>query len=103
MIQHYNPALPEDYEPITFGAYGVLPAETNVWYEYRVDHRQAMHVFSALTETAPDVTWPIYYGNKETFTDEHGVFDVQEAELYCMGIDPDVRESEILKRKYRDA
>ena len=80
----------------------MLPPETNVWYDFRVDHRQAGHVLSALIFTAPDVVYPVYYGNKETFTDEHGVFDVQEAERYCRAVDSDVLEYEIFQRRFRN-
>ena len=102
LMQKYEPPL-EDLEPLTFGGYGALPRETNTWYEFRVDHRQAGLVLAALTMTSPGVTYPIYYGNKERFTDEHGVFDVQEADRYCSAVDPDVVESEIYQRKFRDA
>ena len=81
-----------------FGGYGILPPETNVWYDFRVDYYQAGKVVDALHYVAPDVTWPFWYGNKERFTDEDGVFDVQECDRYCRGVDPDVKESEIFKR-----
>jgi hypothetical protein len=32
---------PAGTEEFTFGGYGVLPLETNVWYDSRVDHRYA--------------------------------------------------------------
>ena len=99
-IQHYvrPPAGTEDF---TFGEYGVLPRETNVWYDFRVDYRQAQKVHAALTENSPEVIFPIYFGNKETFTDENGVFNVAEAQRYCIGVDPDVQESEIYLKKFR--
>ena len=83
-----------------FGGYGILPPETNVWYDFRVDYHQTGKVEAALLFVAPNVTWPFWYGNKERFTDEDGVFDVQECDRYCNGVDPDVKESEIFKRKY---
>ena len=102
LMQRYV-KVAEGTEPLTFGAYGVLPRETNTWYDFRVDRRQAGRVVAALTITSPEVTYPIWYGNKERFTDEHGVFDVQETDRYCNAVDPDVKESEIIQRKFRDA
>ena len=53
-----------------------------------------------MTITSPEVVYPIYYGNKERFTDEKGVFDVEEADRWCMAVDSDVRESELFLRKF---
>lgn len=102
LMQSYNPPL-GGQEPLTFGGYGALPRENDTWYDFRVDHRHAGLVLAALTITSPGVTYPIWYGNKERFTDENGVFDVLEAERYCRAEDPDVRESEIYLRKFRAA
>lgn len=100
LVQHFN-ERPDGQDDFTFGDYGVLPAERNVWYSYRVKYQDAPEVTAALSMTSPEVTYPIYYGNKEHFTDEHGVFDVTEATRYCRAEDADVVESDILKRKFR--
>ena len=87
-------------EKFPFGGYGMLPQETNVWYDFRVNRRGAWTVFADLSHTSPDVTYPIYFGSKDSFTDENGVFDVREAGRYCKASDPVVRESEIYQRKF---
>ena len=99
LIQHYVEP-PAGTEQLVFGGYGVLPKETNVWYDFRVDYRQAGKVMASLTETTPEIIFPIYFGNKEIFTNEDGVFDVEEATRYCRAKDPDVLESEIYQRKF---
>jgi hypothetical protein len=66
---------PAGTEEFTFGGYGVLPRETNVWFDFRVDIRHAERIIAALSYISPEVTYPFYYGNKERFTDENGVFD----------------------------
>ena len=102
LMQKYvqPPAGTEDF---IFGEYGVLPQQTNVWYDFRVDHRHAGKVEAALCFTAPNVTFPFWYGNKERFTGEDGVFDVPECYRYCNASDPDVVESEIFQRIFRNA
>ena len=84
-----------------FGGYGLLPQETNVWYDFRVYPRQAAKAEVALLHVSPEVSYPFWYGNKERFTDENGVFDVEEADRYSIGVDPDVTESEIFQRKFQ--
>lgn len=99
LIQHYVEP-PAGTDELTFGGYGVLPKKTNVWYDFRVDYRQAGKVIASLIETTPQVIFPIYFGNKETFTNEEGVFDVAEATRYCRAEDPDVLESDIYLRQF---
>ena len=84
-----------------FGGYGLLPQEKNVWYNFRVYPRQAAKAEVALLHVSPEVSYPFWYGNKERFTDENGVFDVEEADRYSIGVDPDVTESEIFQRKFQ--
>ena len=67
-----------------FYAKGPPPVEgvslkSDSWYLYRIRYQDAFDICAALTETAPDVTYPVYFGRKEEFTDEDGVFDVQKA------------------------
>ncbi|QIX02299.1 hypothetical protein AMS68_007816 [Peltaster fructicola] len=99
LVQKYY-TLPEDCDALTFGGYGALPPERNVWYDFRVDHRYAGKVIAALTEVSPEVAYPIYYGNKDRFTNSDGVFDVQEADRFCRAEDADVKRSDIYRRKF---
>ena len=61
LVQCFN-RVGDGAEDLTFGDYGVLPAERNVWYSFRIAYRYAPQVTAALLETAPDVIYPIYYG-----------------------------------------
>ncbi|KAF2716566.1 hypothetical protein K431DRAFT_298562 [Polychaeton citri CBS 116435] len=79
------------YEPLEFGRYGALPAAANVRYDFRINYCQAGNILAALQHVAPDVTYPTYCGNKDKFMDEHGVFDVCEADRFCMAEAPDVK------------
>ncbi|KAF2719309.1 hypothetical protein K431DRAFT_331304 [Polychaeton citri CBS 116435] len=96
LIQIYN-GLPEGCEPLIFGRYGELPPERDVWYDFRIDYHQAAVLSAGLTMVTPEIAYPIYYENKERFTDEHGVFDVREASRFGSNRDPDVKEADLLE------
>ena len=84
-----------------FGGYGLLPPEKNVWCDFRVHVRDAAKAELALIHVSPNVSYPCWFGNKERFTDENGVFNVDEADRYSIGEDEDVRESEIFQRRFQ--
>ncbi|EEP77045.1 predicted protein [Uncinocarpus reesii 1704] len=92
LMCHYN-YLRDPGDGLEFGDFGVLPREPNVWYDFRIDYRGAHMVCVALHYVPPDLSYPAYFGCKEKFTDEHGVFDVQKALRY--GLDPDGSETQV--------
>lgn len=64
---------------VEFPRYGLLPQHPYAWHHYRIDTRHAPVAYAALLFTEPDVTYPVYFGRKEEFTDEQGVFDTTRA------------------------
>ncbi|KAK9415893.1 hypothetical protein SUNI508_10022 [Seiridium unicorne] len=75
---------------LEFPSYGTLPPEENTWYSFRVPYKDAFTLVAALTETAFDVAYPVYFGRKEEFTNEEGVFEVRRAEEAAAGKDQGV-------------
>jgi hypothetical protein len=89
LIQYYARDMdpPEPY--LEFPGFGVLPKKRNIWYDYRIDYKDAAQVHASLQHVSPDCSYPTYFGRKEQLTDEHGVFNVAKATLFCEGKDPD--------------
>ena len=86
LMQKYNRG-----EPIhEFGRYGILPPEGDTWYDFRIDHKRADEIWSALSHGAFNCVYPVYFGLKEELTDKNGVFDVARAERLTAGEDPGV-------------
>ncbi|KAK9772693.1 hypothetical protein AB5N19_14294 [Seiridium cardinale] len=85
IMQFFNQKPGLDFPP-----YGTLPPEENVWYSFRIPYKDAFALVAALTETALDVAYPIYFGRKEEFTNEQGVFEVHRAEVAAAGKDQGV-------------
>ena len=85
--------LPEDAgDPgpaFNFPKFGVLPKESNLWYDFRVDYTESVDVIVCLNYVSPDGVYPVYFGLKEELTDERGVFDVVRARRLVRGEDPD--------------
>lgn len=72
-----------------FGGSEKLPRETHKWYEFRVHYQEVFTVQVALkSDLPPDISYPIYHGRKEELTNEHGVFDVSQAEQLLKGGHP---------------
>lgn len=82
LMSHFYPKMDP---PLEFGRYGELPKEGDTWYDYRIEYERAADLDAALTTTAPDCTYPVYFGLKEELTDEHGVFDVARATRLSSG------------------
>ncbi|KAI2615877.1 hypothetical protein GGR54DRAFT_253567 [Hypoxylon sp. NC1633] len=72
------------------GIDGLLPPEEDKWYAFRVPYQKASKLHADLMYTAPDVTYPTYFGRKEELTDENGVFDVDRAVRLSIGEEADV-------------
>jgi hypothetical protein len=64
--------------------FGVLPPRVNTWYDYRVDYAHYPTVETSLLHGAWEAVYPTYFGRKDDFTDERGVFNVAEAERYIL-------------------
>ena len=71
--------------PIEFGEFGILPRERNIWYVFRVDHKDAVEVFISLRYGPIDSAYPTYFGRTAELTDERGIFDVTKATWYIQG------------------
>lgn len=67
--------------------YGVLPPKADSWWDFRVQAGHASRVIAALNFVEPDVSFPRYFGRKEEFTDENGVFDAEKADRDMDGKD----------------
>lgn len=92
--------LVQDFQPnddvtMPFGKYGRLPPKPGHWVSFRIEHSKAFDLASAVKMVSPDITWPVYYGNKERLTDDQGVFDVDEAERLIRVHDPEVYDYDI--------
>lgn len=64
---------------------GLLPQEENKWYAFRVHYQKLPQLHADLMFTAPDVSYPAYFGHKEELTDENGIFDVDRAVKLSIG------------------
>jgi hypothetical protein len=62
-----------------FPKFGHMPAQRDYWYDYRVDYKDTYQIYVSLSYTNPGIVYPSYFGKKEQFTDENGVFDVAKA------------------------
>ncbi|RAO73002.1 uncharacterized protein BHQ10_009014 [Talaromyces amestolkiae] len=80
LMSHYVP--PDPGTPIRFPPFGVLPRERDTWYNYRVEFSYAPFLQVAFYFSPKELFYPAYFGRKEDFTDERGVFNVAEAELF---------------------
>ncbi|CAI6334247.1 unnamed protein product [Periconia digitata] len=60
--------------------YGVLPPESDTWWDYRILPEHIQNVVACLEFVASDVSFPVYIGRKDEFTDENGVFDAEKAD-----------------------
>lgn len=85
IMQFFNQKPGLDFPP-----YGILPPKENVWYSFRIPYKDAFTLVAALTATAFDVAYPIYFGRKEEFINEQGVFEVHKAEIAAAGKDEGV-------------
>ncbi|ETS83890.1 hypothetical protein PFICI_05766 [Pestalotiopsis fici W106-1] len=80
MMQFFNKKPGIDFPP-----YGILPPEEEAWYSFRIPAKDAFTLVAALTETALDVAYPVYFGRKDEFTNEQGVFEVHRADNAAAG------------------
>jgi hypothetical protein len=69
-----------DLEPVEFPNYGILPRKRNTWYPFRVSYKEARQIVTMVNSITPDVSYPICFGLKDKFTDEHGVFHLDKAQ-----------------------
>lgn len=80
LMSHYvqpDPGTPERFPP-----FGALPRKTDTWYNYRVEFSYAPILDVQFNYCPPECWYPAYFGRKEDFTDERGVFNVAEAERF---------------------
>ncbi|KAI4596882.1 hypothetical protein KJ359_004791 [Pestalotiopsis sp. 9143b] len=80
VMQFFNKKSGMDFPP-----YGTLPPEENAWYSFRIPYKSTFTLVAALTETAFDVAYPVYFGRKEEFTNAQGLFEVDRAESAAAG------------------
>lgn len=86
LLTHYARALTTDEPIYEDDEFGVPPREQAIWYDYRIDYRQAIEAITSLTMHEPYKTfYPTYFGRKETLTDQNGIFDVARAALTWWG------------------
>lgn len=72
-----------DYPGIEFQEWGVLPREArehDAWVDFKVDYRKTETVVTSILYVSPGLSYPAYFGHKEDFTDENGVFNIEKAE-----------------------
>jgi hypothetical protein len=78
------------YHPgIEFEDWGFLPREArehNAWVDFRVDYRKVDVAVTSIEYVSPGVSYPAYYGHKQDFTDENGVFNTDKAEEHILTI-----------------
>ncbi|KAH8702319.1 hypothetical protein BGW36DRAFT_356445 [Talaromyces proteolyticus] len=84
-IQFYSRLDP----PLEFEGFGALPREVKTWHDFRVDYKDARTVYTSLYFGPFGAVYPAYFGRKEEFTDEHGIFDVAKAERALLSHGPD--------------
>jgi hypothetical protein len=58
---------------------------TKHWYDFRVAPENTPKVLVSLRFTEPDIMCPRYFGRKDEFTDENGVFDAVKADRDVLG------------------
>ncbi|KAF2095296.1 hypothetical protein NA57DRAFT_79785 [Rhizodiscina lignyota] len=88
LLQYYAQQLDPPYEdPIEYEKFGPLPPKLNVWYDFRIDYKDAFTVIASLTEGPFETMHPTYFGLKDELTDERGIFNVAEAEFLLSGGD----------------
>jgi hypothetical protein len=75
--------------PLVFPGLGVLPRECDTWYNYRVEFSYAPIINITFNYSPLELAHPAYFGRKEDFTNEWGVFNVAEAERFSMEYKPD--------------
>ncbi|KAF1990256.1 hypothetical protein K402DRAFT_389883 [Aulographum hederae CBS 113979] len=85
LIQNFPRSTGLEREPDENPGFGPLPREEDVWYDFRVDYRDAAEVYVDLGYGPLDTVLPTYFGRKEELTDEKGVFDVKRALRFVKG------------------
>ena len=67
-----------------FPPWGTLPREEdlNTWLDYRIEYPFSFTVKVYWNMHSSELTYPAFLGKKEDFTDEHGVFDVTNAQKF---------------------
>ncbi|PVH95934.1 hypothetical protein DM02DRAFT_536308 [Periconia macrospinosa] len=82
LIQYYQEVEGEECPP-----FGVLPPKADTWYDFRIRPEHTARLLANLSHVASDVSFPRYFGRKEEFTDENGVFDPEKADREVLGDD----------------
>lgn len=86
-VSHYEPN--NDLSPWVFAGFGALPREFDTWYNYRVEFSYAHYFPVAFNYSIPEVVYPAFFGRKEDFTDEQGVFDFAAAQRFSQEYNPE--------------
>ncbi|KAI7968640.1 hypothetical protein EIK77_002233 [Talaromyces pinophilus] len=78
-----------------FPPWGTLPRaeDVNTWFDYRIEYSFGFTVRVYWNMHGSDLTYPAFFGKKEDFTDENGVFDVAKAQKFSLEYDPDLYTS----------
>lgn len=83
---------PQLCEPpfMQFPPFGTLPRrqDVNTWINFRIKYEDGPELQYAWSYGDPDGVYAAFLGNREAFTDEHGVFDVARAEEWSLTYDP---------------
>jgi hypothetical protein len=79
----------KDEVPYEDEKFGILPSKGDIWYDYRIDYRQAGEALVCFIMKKPYETfYPAFFGRKDALTDENGVFDVARAVHKMVEEDP---------------
>ncbi|PVH90907.1 hypothetical protein DM02DRAFT_678344 [Periconia macrospinosa] len=73
-------------EPWDCHGYGLLPPNGEAWYDFRIRPEDTGSVIADLAYTPGNVNFPFYFGRREEFTDENGVFDVAKVDREFKGV-----------------
>jgi hypothetical protein len=82
LLMSYYYELPPDVSPIDFDEQGFLPPKNRTWYNFRVHHTDSEQFQGTILLAEPDVSYPLFFGYPEKFTNETGVFEMRKVDKF---------------------
>jgi hypothetical protein len=80
----YYYECPPGVFPVEFFDHGPLPPKNRTWYDFRVHHTDSEQFQGTLLEVEPDVSYPLFFGYPEKFTNEAGVFEMRKVDKFLL-------------------
>ncbi|PKX92269.1 uncharacterized protein P174DRAFT_451656 [Aspergillus novofumigatus IBT 16806] len=82
LLMSYYYECPPGVFPVEFDEHGPLPPKNKTWYDFRIHHTDSEQFQGTLLNAEPDVSYPLFFGYPEKFTNEAGAFEMRKVEKF---------------------